>query len=324
MSNRIDVDVQILSWNRVDETMAAIDSALAQRDVSAHVWVVDQGSAPENLRTMREFAASRPRMTLHELGQNIGVAGGRNVAARLGSAPVIVALDNDAIFSDEHMLARTVARLEKTPELGAIGFRILNYYTGEDDFTSWDYPVAMRAHTQDEFWATRFVGAGHAIRRAAFVAAHGYDDRLFFGGEERDLCYRIINCGYRIRYVPSVSVRHKISPEGRVRWDAGRYYYAVRNTLYIEYKFGEPFWRLARSAAAMTARGAYNGMPLQSLRAVAHAAGMAVRFERSDDDRSVYRMNPDIRAYIRDCEMADSESLWGKLRKQFQALPGRA
>jgi GT2 family glycosyltransferase len=324
MAEPIDVDVQILSWNRAEETMAAIDSALAQRDVSAHVWVVDQGSEPANLQAMREFAAARPRMTLHELGHNVGVAAGRNIAARLGSAPVIVALDNDAIFSDEHMLARAVLRLQNAPELGAVGFRILNFFTGGDDFTSWDYPTAMRAHTQDEFWVTRFVGAGHAIRRRAFDAACGYDDRLFFGGEERDLCYRIINVGYRIRYVPTISVRHKIAAEGRVRWDAGRYYYAVRNTLYIEFKFGEPWWRLARSAAAMTARGAYNGMPLQSLRAVAHAIGMANRFSRSDDDREVYLLSREVRAYLRDCEMVDEESLWRKLRKQFQMLPGRA
>ena len=324
MTQLIDVDVQILSWNRVEETMEAIDSALAQRGVNAHVWVVDQGSEPANLQAMRDFAASRPRMTLHELGHNVGVAAGRNVAARLGSAPVIVALDNDAIFSDADMLARAVERLQNSPELGAIGFRILNFFTGGDDFTSWDYPVTMRAHTADEFWTTRFVGAGHAIRRRAFDAACGYDDRLFFGGEERDLCYRIINAGYRIRYVPSISVRHKIAPEGRVRWDAGRYYYAVRNTLYIEYKFGEPFWRLLRSAAAMTLRGAYNGMPLQSLRAVFDAIGMSVRFAHSDDDKEVYLLSREVRRYMRDCEMVDDESLWTKLRKQFQSLPGRA
>src|SRR5262245_3130869 len=177
--NNIDVDVQILSWNRVDETMAAIDSALAQEGVNAHVWVVDQGSEPANLQAMRDSAAERPRMTLHELGHNVGVAAGRNVAARLGNAPVIVALDNDAIFTDAHMLARAVQRLKDSPELGALGFRILNFYTGGDDFTSWDYPVAMRAHTDSEFWTTRFVGAGHAIRRRAFDAACGYDDRLF-------------------------------------------------------------------------------------------------------------------------------------------------
>ncbi len=178
----------------------------------------------------------------------------------------------------------------------------------------------MRAHTEDEFWATRFVGAGHAIRRRAFEAACGYDDRLFFGGEERDLCYRIINVGYRIRYVPSISVRHKIAPEGRVRWDAGRYYYAMRNTLYIEFKFGEPWWRLARSAAAMTARGAYNGMPLQSLRAVVHAIGMAFTFSRSDDDRDVYHLSREVRGYMRDCEMADEEPV----AEAAQAVPASA
>ena len=32
---------------------------------------------------------------------------------------------------------------------------------------------------------TRFVGAGHAIRRSTFEAVGGYDERLMFCGEEQ-------------------------------------------------------------------------------------------------------------------------------------------
>jgi len=42
-------DVVILSFERPAETLAAIRSALTQRGVSRHVFVVDQGSCPDTL-----------------------------------------------------------------------------------------------------------------------------------------------------------------------------------------------------------------------------------------------------------------------------------
>ena len=44
MSEAADVDVIILSWDRLEDTMAAITSALEQEGISRAVWVVDQGN----------------------------------------------------------------------------------------------------------------------------------------------------------------------------------------------------------------------------------------------------------------------------------------
>ena len=44
-----DADVLILALDRAEETLAAIRSALAQTGVSRHVFVVDQGSRPEDV-----------------------------------------------------------------------------------------------------------------------------------------------------------------------------------------------------------------------------------------------------------------------------------
>lgn len=319
-----EIDVIILSWNRIDDTIVAIESALAQEDVRARVQVVDQGSHPEHLERLRQFARRCPDVELRELGRNVGVAAGRNIATRMGRAPYVVALDNDAVFAKPDTLAQTTKLLEVEPRLGAIAFRVRNYFTDRDDEMCWDYPEALRPQADREFFVTRFVGAGHAIRRAAFEAAGGYDDSLFFGGEERDISYRILNRGYHIRYVPSLVVRHKVDPEARVRWDSGRYYYAVRNSLYIEYKFGASGWRLARITAGALIKGAYNRLLGQSVRAVLHAVPMAVRFSRQAAAQPLHRLGEDTQAYIRRYERGAPEPIWYRLRKQFQKLPGSA
>jgi len=314
------VDVIILSWDRAAETIAAIDSAAAQTGVEKRIWIVDQGSKPENLAELRRAVDGRPEIHLRELGRNVGVAEGRNIASALGAAPYIVALDNDAVFKDKVTLAEIARRMDREPRLGAVAFRILNFFTGRDDAMCWDYPGVPRAMAEREFMTTRFIGAGHAIRRNAFEAAGGYDAALFFAGEERDLSYRILNLGYGVRYCPDFAVLHKVDPTARVNWKSGRYYFSVRNVLYSDFKFGESYGRLARGAAALTLKGLRNGCAGQALRGIKDAALMSWRFARRGRP-AVYRLNGEVRGYIRTCEHRDETPFMARLRRQFDRLP---
>ncbi len=131
-----DADVVILSLDRVEETIAAIHSALSQTDVSRHVFIVDQGSRPENLARLTADVAGRQDATLLALDCNHGVAGGRNHGSSLGHGRVIFGLDNDAEFADATTLARAVIALDEDPKLAAIGCRILLYARDADDLSS--------------------------------------------------------------------------------------------------------------------------------------------------------------------------------------------
>lgn len=320
MKGKAQVDVIILSWNRLADTQAAIENAAAQRGVQQRILIVDQGSEPENLRRLEAFLAQIPCAILTKLSKNVGVAGGRNVAAAMGNAPYIVALDSDAEFADPYGLARAVAYMDAHPSLCAIGFRIENFFNGENDATSWDYP-APGCHPDHGFTTTRFIGAGHAIRRSVFEAVGAYDEHLFFCGEEIDLCYRMLNTGARIEYVPSITVRHKIAPEHRVMWKQGRYFYTVRNSLYTKYKFGESSLSLTAAAMAFFLKGVANRMPYEALRAVRASAQMCRRFRLSGTDKTPYRLNQETRAYILACEPWRRDGIFTKLRRQFLKLP---
>jgi GT2 family glycosyltransferase len=271
-----DADVVILALDRVAETMAAIRSALAQTGVYRHVFIADQGSQPDNLALLAGVVSGRTDATLVALDRNHGVAGGRNRGTALGHGRIIFGLDNDAEFADPTTLAEAVAALDQDSGLAAIGCRIKLYECESDDVSSWGYAPRLLRHAGESFDTITFVGAGHAIRRAAW---DGYDEALFFCWEELDFCLRAIERGWRIRYRGDIVVRHKVSPEQRFAWSGARWFHFVRNRLYIARKWGTPWPALMPRLGFYLVRGARNGLLAQTLRAIAAAdrlaAGMA-------------------------------------------------
>ena len=319
MSASSAVDVIILSWNRVEDTLAAINSAASQQGVDARILIVDQGSEPECLERLEALVTTLPNARLKRLSANSGVAGGRNIATAMGVAPYVVALDSDAVFADEHTLARAVRHLSQDESLCAIGFRVKNYFTGEDDATSWDYPVGCSP--SERFMTTRFVGAGHALRRSSFQTVGGYDQRLFFCGEEVDVCYRMLNLGMRIEYDPEVVILHKVSPEHRVFWERGRFFYTVRNALYSMYKFEIPFSRRVLGSVAFLVKGLRNGVFRHALRGVVESRRLIREFSNSRGNRSAYRLTPATWSYIFRCERSRNDTLITKIQRQLSVLP---
>jgi GT2 family glycosyltransferase len=270
-------DVIILALHRVDDTLDAIASALAQRGVSRHVHVLDQGSTPAERDRLAAAIAGRTDATLYGAAVNLGVGGGRNALAALGHGRVIAGLDNDAVFADAATLGRMVAALDDAPGVAAIGCRILAHATGADDWSSWGYPAALRPRADECFPAVTFVGAGHAIRRAAWDAAGGYDPVLFFCWEEYDFCLRAIALGWRIDYRGDIAVRHKVAAEQRVSWSGSRWFHFVRNRLHIERKHGATWPALSPRVAGYLLKGFRHGLGRETLRAIAAARAMTVQ-----------------------------------------------
>jgi GT2 family glycosyltransferase len=235
-----DVDIIILSLNRLPETLEATQSALAQRGVTFHVTVLDQGSEPEIVRDLTRTFSKAANFSLYTSEKNLGVARGRNLAASFGHAQIIIALDNDAIFSDKWVAANAVRAFTREPDLGALGFNILSADGVHPDKFSWGYPTPLITRFKERFDTTTFVGAGHAIRRVTWNAAGGYDPAFFFTWEEYDFCLAAIALNWRICYDGSLAVIHKISPNARIGWDEARMTHFVRNRLIISRNGAHP------------------------------------------------------------------------------------
>lgn len=307
-----EMDVVILSWERAAATAAAVASVLAQRAVTPRIWIVDQGSGQATLDFLQGLVRDRPEVALLQLGRNVGVPAGRNLGTRAGRAPLIVCLDNDAEFRDPLALARVADRFAGSVRLGALAFRISDTRTGANDALSWVHP---RSRSPDEpFLATRFCGAGHALRRVAFEWCGGYDDELFFYWEELDLARRLLEGGWTIEYDPTVEVWHGLAPEARLDWRGGRYFYLVRNRLYLEYQYRGSAARLLAMALGYAIKGVRNGVSLEGARGIASAVGL-VRRQRHRRPRAA--LSPRTRAYLWEHEGRHRGPLLRRLRQEM-------
>ena len=298
------VDIILLSWNRVELTLETVESLLHQQGVALNIWIVDQGSTPENLTTLKNKTQDLQNVYIKTLGKNVGVPGGRNIGIELGEAEYTVSIDNDAVFESPDALSRVIDIFEAEPDVGIIGFRIINFFTSQDDEYSWSYPKPLKEKREERFLATRFCGCGHAIRRSVFEQANGYDAELFFYWEETDFSYRVINLGYKVIYEPSIRVLHKVSPEARVRWKDKRFYYLVRNSIYMKLKYASNKLSILVYILGYLVKGIFNNLFLQTVQGVRDGLLMYSRLRPSlrQQPSDLYALTEEAKAYLKEHE----------------------
>ena len=60
-----------------------------------------------------------------------------------------------------------------------------------------------------------FLGGASAVRVEAYSEVGGYFTELFYGHEEVEMCWRLVDAGWRIRYLADVTVFHPRTDIGR-------------------------------------------------------------------------------------------------------------
>lgn len=75
-----------------------------------------------------------------------------------------------------------------------------------------------------------FLAGASVVRRTAFLAAGGFEPRLFIGGEEELLASDLLRAGWGLVHVPEVAVHHQpsVARDPRLRRRQG-----IRNTLWF-------------------------------------------------------------------------------------------
>jgi GT2 family glycosyltransferase len=194
-SENISVGWVVLTMgDRPIEVVRAVESLVA--DDVVEVVVVANG-VPD----LDRFAI--PGADVITAARNLGVPGGRDTGLRATSASVVGFLDDDAVL--RHDGAEIARAFEAEPTLGAVSLRIVDE-SGRSNARHVPRPGGRDPDVAGQ--VAQFLGGACAIRRDAYDQVGGYFTDLFYGHEEIELCWRLIDAGWSIRYLPEVEVFH--------------------------------------------------------------------------------------------------------------------
>lgn len=197
------VALAILCHNRPRELGEAVSSASGAG--FAEIVVVDNGSDPP----LQPIAGTR----WTRLNTNAGVAQGRNRLVRETRSNIVFFLDDDGVIASDGAADAMADLFCRDPGLGAVACRVQR--RGGATLAS-EHPFRGPARdVGSERWCAYFVGAAHAVRRAAWENAGGLDPSFFYSTEEIDLSMGLAGRGWRIRYAPHIVVEHRPSGLGR-------------------------------------------------------------------------------------------------------------
>jgi GT2 family glycosyltransferase len=207
------VSVAILTWNRREHVVKAINSVLEQDYQPVEIVVVDSASDDG---TSDFIADHYPQIKVIRLHRNLGCPEGRNVALANCSGEIIYALDDDGWLAQE-TLSICVSRFRQHPEAGVIACQIVA-------------PEEEVSRAGEDDWSHTFSGGASAIRRSVLETAGHYPSDFFRQAEEGDLVLRMFENGYGILRCPQAIMYHERSPINRN--DKLFLYYNCRNELY--------------------------------------------------------------------------------------------
>jgi len=248
----LDLSVIIVTRNTCALTCAAIESVLNSRDdLRKEIIVADNGSTDD---TPAALPKRFPVVRYLRSENNLGFARAVNRAAREAQGRFLLLLNSDAAVKPDS-LAAAVAWMEAHSDCGVAGAQLLNP-DGSLQNSIANYPtlltellnksllrrLAPRRYPGKEYRATEpievesVVGAFLLVRRAAWEAVGGLDERYFFFLEETDFCREARRRGWRVMHLPQVAVWHgqgqsarQVSAAARIEYWRSRYSYFAKH-----------------------------------------------------------------------------------------------
>jgi len=196
--------------------------------MSLEVFVVDNHSSDGSPEMVKE---SYPMVHLIENDENIGFARANNQAARHCTGEYLLLLNSDAYLQGD-ALSKMLMAMDAYPDTGALGSRLLN-----EDFSlqrsCYSFPT-LATELWQTLWLDRLfpkskvfgkylmtywrmddfrevdvvMGACMLVRWAALGSEVLFDESFFMYSEEVDLCYRLKQRGWKVRYLPEAQAVH--------------------------------------------------------------------------------------------------------------------
>lgn len=251
------VSIITVNYNATDQTCALLESIRQLNDPSLQVIVVDNGSRTD---PGDELVKLFPFITYLRSEQNLGFAGGNNLALRVAKGDYLFFVNNDAEITP-FAIERLVQLLQNTPQAGIVSPLICFHPTEQPDTPAGRIQYAGMTAMQPFTGRNRMLGRGELNRgqyNRPFQTAYAHgaamlisrktletvgpmSEDYFLYYEELDWCERIRKAGFEVWVEPNAVVWHRESATMN-HMGAIKTFYMTRNRIrFMQRHFGG--WR---------------------------------------------------------------------------------
>lgn len=226
----IDLSIVIVNYNAKSYLEACLQSINKTiNSINYEVFVVDNNSS-ESIEDMMESKFPGVKLILNN--SNEGYAKANNKAIKKCSGKYILLLNNDTVLLPG-AIDILYSFIEKSPDIGIVGPQTLSdQQTLQESFcktpnllteffrkTIYNRSIKKR----DSFWGKKLyqeyqreqevdwvTGACMMIRKEAIVDVDLFDDNFFMYFEDADLCCKVREKGWKVKYTPSAKIIHYV------------------------------------------------------------------------------------------------------------------
>ena len=228
--------VSISTRNRPDALVRCLRSlSLAAPLIDRAIVADDASDPPVHAGTIADLAGViGVPIDLMRLDDNSGASGARNLIAGRAHTPFLLNLDDDAFLVDGQAIASGLEVLERDAGVAAIAF------AQADEHGRPRHASQQPGPSERPSYVPTFIGFGFLIRREYLLAVGGFRALFRMHGEERELCLRWLERGWRVVYLPGAAVAHVADPSNRD--PVGYIRHVIRNDC-LNALFNEPALR---------------------------------------------------------------------------------
>lgn len=221
------IAVVVVNFNTRELLRSCLASVLGEEP--SEVVVVDNGSADDSRSLVRN---GFPGVLLLEGHGNHGFGAAANQGIAACRAPYVLLLNADTRV-EPGALRELAGELDRHPRAGVVGPRLLtpdgrpqsSWFPEPTPFnwlalnTYLNRLVRVTPGLERRFrpvWSSNLPpgtvpwlkGAALALRREAFQSVGGFDTSFFLYAEDIDLCFRLRQAGWEVRFTPAARVVH--------------------------------------------------------------------------------------------------------------------
>ena len=233
IKNNIDVSVITVAYNSENEMPQWAESVVAScKKYSCEMIVTDNSPTRKCEAVIKKLQKKYPNLLYKYNDANLGFSRGNNVGIKMSSGSYVLFLNPDMVV-EKGTIDGMIDFLKSHPEAGSATPAVFLHDGTLDDSCHRGFPTPWRALCHfsglSRFFPKSKIFAGYNLTYLDFSKTHEidalagsflllkrelgeslklWDEDYFFYGEDIDFCYRIIQKGLKIYYVPEFKALH--------------------------------------------------------------------------------------------------------------------